>query len=312
MKIINDFDLRKQAENLGVSIWKTPSFLFIVVGLINIIAMTATFFISRSYDEPRVIVVAEALVVSVIFIIGNFIIRQTEEMAKLNKLKSEFVSVTSHQLRTPLSAIRWETELMLTKFNEGLNDKQRGSVATINILANRMTRLVNDLLDVTKIDQGKLLLNKDEVDIVEVITDVAGNFSALAGAKNIQIIVNKKGEVQNVIADKERIRLVVENLLSNSIKYTLARGRIEIGLSRTGNFLVFSIKDDGVGIPKEQQSQIFNKFFRSSNITRYQTDGTGLGLYIAKSIIEQSGGKIWFDSRENIGSVFNFSLPLYR
>ncbi|MFA5994484.1 MAG: hypothetical protein WC823_06010, partial [Parcubacteria group bacterium] len=106
MKIINDFDLRKQAENLGVSIWKTPSFLFIVVGLINIIAMTATFFISRSYDEPKVIVVAEALVVSIIFIIGNFIIRQTEEMAKLNKLKSEFVSVTSHQLRTPLSAIR--------------------------------------------------------------------------------------------------------------------------------------------------------------------------------------------------------------
>ncbi len=312
MKIINDFDLRKQAKNLGVSIWKTPSFLFIVMGLINVIAMTATFFISRRYDEPGIVVITEALVVSLIFIIGNFIIRQVEEMAKLNKLKSEFVSVASHQLRTPLSAIRWETELMLTKLNVGLNEKQRNSIATINILADRMTRLVNDLLDVTRIDQCKLILNKESVNILDVVDRVVCDFFSLASAKNIKVIVNKKGKITDAIADKEKIKLAIENLLSNAIKYTQARGKIEINISKSRGFLVFSIKDNGVGIPEAQQSQVFNKFFRSSNVVRYQTEGTGLGLYITKNIIEQSGGKIWFKSKEHTGTIFNFSLPLYR
>lgn len=310
MKIVNDLNLRKQAEELGVSVWRTPSFLFIVMGAIIVAAMTATYFISKRYDEPEILIGAESLVVSIIFIIGNSIIRQVEEITKLNKLKTEFVSVASHQLRTPLSAIRWETELLLAKLNHGLTEKQEKSIGTINILATRMTRLVNDLLDVTRIDQGRLVLKREKVDMAEAVDDIIDSLLPLAKAKKLSIIVHKKNKLLNALSDQEKIRLVIENLISNSIKYTQARGKIEIGLSKGGGFLVFSIRDDGVGIPKQQQKQVFTKFFRSDNVVKYQTEGTGLGLYIAKSIVEQSGGKIWFQSKENVGTVFSFSLPL--
>jgi len=310
MKIVNDLNLKKQAADLGVSVWRTPSFLFIVMGVVIIAAMTATYFISKHYDEPEVLIGAESLVVSIIFTIGNLIIRQLNEMAKLNKLKTEFVSVASHQLRTPLSAIRWETELIMAKLNSGLTDKQAKSINTINILATRMTRLVNDLLDVTRIDQGRLVLKKEQFDLVEAVEEIADNLLPLAKAKQLHIVINKKGKLKNIIGDNDKIKLVIENLLSNSIKYTKNRGKVEIGISRSSGFLVFSIRDNGVGIPKEQQKQVFNKFFRSDNVVKYQTEGTGLGLYIAKNIIEQSGGKIWFQSIEQVGSIFNFSLPL--
>ncbi len=308
MKIVNDLDLKKQAKDLGTSVWKTPSFLFIVMGAIIIVAMTATYYIAR-YDQPEILVGAESLVVAILFIIGNSVIGKVEEMAKLNKLKTEFVSVASHQLRTPLSAIRWETELLLSKLNCGLNDKQCKSLNNINILANRMTRLVNDLLDVTRIDQGRLVLKKEKVDVLEQVKGVLDNLAPLANDKKISIVLSKRGRVLTATGDGEKIKLVIENLLSNAIKYTHARGKIEMKLYKSGGFLVFSIRDNGVGIPQNQHKQVFDKFFRSDNIVKYQTEGTGLGLYISKNIIEQSGGRIWFQSRENTGSVFNFSLP---
>jgi signal transduction histidine kinase len=317
MIIENDFNLKKQARDLGVSVWKTPSFLFIVMGAIIIIAMTATYFVSQKYDQPEILVGAESLVVAIIFIIGNSIIRQVEEIAKLNKLKTEFVSVASHQLRTPLSAIRWEAELMLTKLNKGLNEKQKKSIESMNLLATRMTRLVNDLLDVTRIDQGRLMLKKEKVNMVELAGEVVTELLSLVKEKNLKIAFknNSKSKINNnkslnVLSDRERLKLVMENLFSNSIKYTKSGGKIEIDVDKSRGFIIFSICDNGVGIPKEQQAQVFSKFFRSDNVVKYQTEGTGLGLYIAKNIIEQSGGRIWFQSREDTGSVFNFSLPM--
>lgn len=317
MEIVNDLNLKKQAESLGISVWKTPSFLFILMGIIIIVAMTATYFISRNYDQPEILIGAESLAVSIIFIIGNFIIRQVEEMAKLNKLKTEFVSVASHQLRTPLSAIRWETELMLSKLNKGLDKRQCKSIATIGLLATRMTRLVNDLLDVTRIDQGRLMLRREMVDVSRVLADLMDELVPLAKEKKIKVIFKdnckkstSKCKQFRAFSDKERLRLVIENLFSNAVKYTQAGGKIEIKLVRNHGFVVFSIHDNGVGIPKKQHEQVFTKFFRSDNIVKYQTEGTGLGLYIAKNIVEQSDGRIWFQSREHVGSVFSFSLPI--
>lgn len=310
MKVTNDFDLKKQADELGVSVWKTPSFLLIVMGMIIIAAMTAIYFISREYDQPEILIGVESTVVVIILIIGNSIIRQVEGMARLNKLKTEFVSVASHQLRTPLSAIRWETELLLSKFGCGLDEKQCKSIEIINTLATRMTRLVNDLLDVTRIDQGRLILRKEKVDMAEIVDEIAESLLLLVKAKNLHLTVNKKSKKTLVMADKDKIKLVIENLISNSIKYTADHGKIDIKLGVRDGFLVFAIRDNGVGIPKEQQIQVFSKFFRSDNAVKYQTEGTGLGLYIAKNIIEQSGGRIWFQSIEEVGSDFSFSLPL--
>lgn len=310
VRIINDFNLRKQSRELGISVWRTPSFLFLAMGGVIIAAMTATYFISKNYNSPELVALAECVVVAIIFIIGNSVIREVEQMAKLNKMKTEFVSIASHQLRTPLSAISWETELLLTKHAIGLSAKQKIGMENISLLSARMKRLVNDLLDVSRIDQDRLILKKEETNLKEIAEEVIRIIAPLAESKKTSVIFNKNLKLPNILGDKEKIKLAVENLISNAIKYTPEHGKIEVKLFENRDSLVFSIKDNGVGIPEEQQKMVFSKFFRSDNVIKYQTEGTGLGLYIAKNIIEQSGGKIWFQSKENVGTIFNFSIPI--
>ena len=122
--------------------------------------------------------------------------------------------------------------------------------------------------------------------------------------------LNIRKKLPLAICDPDKIKLVIENLISNAIKYTENEGKIEVKLFKQNNFLIFEIKDNGVGIPQIQIDRIFEKFFRSDNVVKYQTEGTGLGLYISKNIIEQSGGELWFKSIEGIGSDFFFSLPI--
>ena len=310
MKFINDLNLKKQAEELGVSVWRTPSFLFIVMGLVTMLVMTATYYVARNYDDPSVLIIAECVVVIIIFSIGNSIIRELEQMARTNKLKTEFVFVASHQLRTPISAIRWETELLLTKRSVGLNAQQKESIERIEVLSNRMTRLVADLLDVARIDQGKLMLRTNRIDSLPIIQEVLKSLEPMIKEKNLRIIFNQDQKIAPIVGDPGKIKLVFENLISNAVKYTLNHGKIEIKVERVKCFLVFSIIDNGVGIPENQQELVFDKFFRSDNVVKYQTEGTGLGLYIAKNIVEQSGGKLWFKSKEDVGSIFSFSLPV--
>jgi signal transduction histidine kinase len=310
MRFVNDLNLKKQAEELGVKVWQTPSFLFLMLGIVTIAIMTATYLISKTYDSPEFVIVSEVSVVILILVIGNSIIRIVDQMIRINKMKSEFVSVASHQLRTPLSAIKWETELLLSKFKKGLNQKQLKNVENIDMLSHRMIRLVNDLLDVARIEQKRLVLKKESVDLGKITEEITNEMMPIMKARNIEMVLSVNKKNIKVLGDGARLKMVVDNLLNNSIKYTTNRGKIEIKIGKKDNNLVFCIKDNGVGIPEEQQKRVFDKFFRSDNIVKYQTEGTGLGLYISKNIIEQLGGKIWFQSVENLGSIFSFSLPI--
>lgn len=309
LEFVNDLDLKKQAKDLGVSIWQTPSFLFILFGLATVVIMAATYFISKNYENPAILVISECLVVVVIFVVEMLVAGLIEQMIRLNKMKSEFVSIASHQLRTPLSAIKWETELMLKKFKKGLNKKQVKNIENIYVINQRMIHLVSDLLNVARIDQNRLILKKQKFDFIEIVKEIISEIIPKAKARNIEINLNIKKGLPLVFGDMEKVRLVIENLLDNAVKYTNSGGKIKITIFKSEQFLIFEVKDNGVGIPEEQAGHVFEKFFRSDNASRYQTDGTGLGLYIAKNIVEQLGGKIWFQSIENIGSVFNFSLP---
>lgn len=309
-KILDDFNIKKQADELGVSIWQAPSFLFMLMGLIIMIAMTAVYGVSRIYDSPELVVLSETLVVTILFTIGNVIIKSVEEMARANKMKSEFVSVASHQLKTPLSEMSWELELLLAKHQIGLNEKQLELINRLSVSASRMTKLVGDLLDVARIEQGKFVLLKEEFDLEEVIREAIKDDQVYARACGVEIEFKTRGRVPAVVGDKRKIGVVVDNLVSNAVKYIEKRGNVEIILTADKKSVAVSIKDNGVGIPKSQQEKIFQKFFRSDNVVKYQTEGTGLGLYIAKNIIEQSGGKIWFRSAEGEGTTFSFSLPI--
>lgn len=309
MKFVNDLNLKKQADDLGIKVWQTPGFLFILFGLIAVFIMTAIYFISKNYDNPEVLIIAESLVVIVVMIIGTAVVRLVDQITRINKIKSEFVSIVSHQLRTPLSAIKWETELFLSKFKKELNKKQVKDIENIANLNQRMIKLVNDLLDVARIDQNRLIIRKEKFNFSKILEDIVKEFSPLAKNHNIEITLNIKKRLPLAFADPNKIKLAVENLLTNSIKYTNSGGKIEIKLFKEADNLVFEIKDSGVGIPEEQLKRVFEKFFRSDNAVKYQTEGTGLGLYIAKNIIDQSGGKMWFQSMEKVGSVFSFSIP---
>ena len=309
IKFVN-VDIRDEAKNLGVSVWQTPSFLFILLGLITIASMTATYFISDRYDSPEIVIVSECLIAIFIFSIGNYIIKGFEQVSLLNKMKSEFMSVASHQLRTPLSAMKWEIELLLSKLNEGLSLRQKEIINKIGDSNDKMIRLVNDLLDVIRLEQGRFALVNEDLDIAKLVGEVVEEVMPLAKAANVKIKVMAESGNFKIKGDRKRVKMAIENLVSNAVKYSINGGNIEIKVAPSGDNLVVSVKDDGVGIPGGQQDHVFEKFFRSDNITRYQTEGTGLGLYIAKNIIEQSGGKIWFKSRENSGSIFCFSLPI--
>lgn len=310
--LVDSFNIKKQAQELGVKTWQAPSFLFLLMGVIIIGAMFGVYWISKFYDSPEILVISEVSVVSVLFTIGNFIIKSIEEIAKANRMKSEFVSVASHQLKTPLTEANWQIELLLSAYAEGLTEKQREIVASISGSMRRMSRLVSDLLDVAKIEQGKLGLVSERVNVCKLVNEVVEDAKVLARASGSEIEVMERCERPEFMGDPRRIKMVIENLISNSVKYIGSRGRIEVAVSRLGESLKIEIRDNGVGIPKSQQHRIFQKFFRSDNVVRYQTEGTGLGLYIAKSIVEQSGGKIWFKSEEGRGTTFAFSLPAHK
>ena len=310
MEFINDLNLKKQARALGISVWQTPGFLFIIMGLAAACIMSAVFYLSKNYDDPAILVISESLVAAVVIVIGTSVARLIDQITRLNRMKSEFVSVASHQLRTPLSAIRWELELLLTKLKKGLNEKQLKNIESINILSLQMARLINDLLDVARIDQKRLYLKKVPIDLGKIAAEVVKDASILAKERGIEIIFASKKNLPKSMGDPERIKMAAENLVSNAIKYTSSGGKIEIKIVKRENKLVFSVKDNGVGIPEEQLGRVFDKFFRSDNAVKYQTEGTGLGLYIAKNVIEQTGGEIWFQSVENLGSIFSFSLPI--
>lgn len=310
MQIINDFNLKKQAEDLGIKIWQTPGFLFIIMGFVAMIIMASTYVISLYYDNPQVLIASECVVVSVIFIVGTSVSRFIGRMADLNRMKSEFVAVASHQLRTPISAIRWEIELLLTKLNKSLSAQQIEKLENIAALSHRMTRLVNDLLDVARIDQNKLILRKQNLDLAKLTQAMLKESVAVYEVRQIAVDLDVENNLPAVIGDSEKIKLVLDNLINNAFKYTISGGKIHIGLFKKDKEIIFEIDDNGVGIPEEQASRVFEKFFRSDNASKYQTEGTGLGLYISKNIIEQLGGRIWFQSIENVGSKFSFSLPM--
>ena len=309
-RVLDEFNLVKEADDLGVKVWQTPSFLFIIMGLVIVAAMTAVYVISENYNSPDVVALSECCVVALLFTIGNLIIRTVEEIAKANKMKTEFVAIASHQLKTPIAEINWQIELLLSKFATGFSEQQSEIVGEIAHSSEKMGRLVNDLLDVARIDQGQLALNKERIDICNLVREAVESQRKAALLANVELRDSCPVSPVEISIDKRRILVAFDNLVSNAIKYIDGKGIVEIFLEEKDGMVQVCVRDNGVGIPKEEQDQIAQKYFRSNNSIKNKTDGTGLGLYIAKNIVEQSGGTFWFNSTENIGSEFYFTLPV--
>ncbi len=237
------------------------------------------------------------------------VFRDVTKEREIDQMKSEFVSVASHQLRTPLTGIKWFSELMAkTKISQ----KTKEYLHEIIVSTERMVRLVDDLLNVSRIDTGrKFDIILKQIDIIQILQSVIQEQMPGAAIKKLKLTLAANVPKSMVLSiDELKMRQVFQNLVNNAIKYSKEKTAIEVGCDKSKkDEVVFYVRDHGVGIPKKQQVQVFNKFFRAENVITMHTDGTGLGLYIARAIVEAHHGRIWFESEENKGTTFFFSLP---
>ena len=238
------------------------------------------------------------------------VIRDNSAEFELNRLKTEFISITSHQLRTPLTGVKWFTELLLQEKTGKLNAKQKTYLTKILISNRNLTRLVSDLLDINHIETGrKYEIVKSKTDICDLIYKNIDDNKKIIEDKKIKIQYDKcKCPLINV--DKNKILQVINNILDNAIKYSKDKGKIILSCKKVNDKIVVSIQDFGHGIPEKEQERVFEKFYRGSNIKKVSTDGTGLGLYICKAIVEGHKGKIFFTSKLSKGTTFIFELPI--
>src|SRR3989338_9147524 len=229
------------------------------------------------------------------------------------RMKSELISIVAHQLRTPLAAIKWTLRMILDGDVGQITSEQKTFLEQGYASNDRMIFLINDLLNVARIEEGRFGYEFVETDLIALIEKNVANFQLAARSKNISLIFEKPAvETHRVTIDSSKIDLVFQNLIDNAIKYSLPGGRIELKAEpyKDRPFLLVSIKDSGIGIPSHQVPRVFTKFFRGDNVIRFQTEGTGLGMFIVKNIVRRHGGDIWVESEEGKGTTFSFTLPL--
>lgn len=302
----------------GLAWWQCPPFLFMAMGTLSIITMVLTSVLAaRYFEDPEYpTVIAVTIVAVLFFIIGNFVIEGFNKIAQANRMKTEFISIASHQLRTPLSVFKWTLDLIM----RDMDDAQKRAiikqeefdrlVGALSDSTERMARMVNALLDVSRIEAGTIVFDTQVFSIADLTRQEVENFKEISEGMKVKIVFDEPGQIRSVKADKLRTVMVIQNLIDNAMRYTPGEGVITVRVENEGEGLVkWSVADQGMGIPDGEKKRIFGKFFRAGNVTREKIMGSGIGLYIAKSIIEKSGGKIGFESHEGKGSTFWFTLP---
>ncbi len=244
---------------------------------------------------------------------GAIIFHDITFLKEIDRMKTEFVAVASHQLRTPLTAIKLFTDMMLRGETGKINKEQKEYLENVNESTERMVRLVNDLLNVTRIESGRLRVEPQEIEIKNLLKNIIAETKPLAANRQQKIIFKDNNvSIPKVKLDQNLVRQVFHNLIINAIRYSPEKtGNISIILSQDNKkTFTVAVHDNGIGIPKKAQKRIFEKFYRADNAIKSITEGTGLGLYVSKMIVESSGGKIWFESAKGKGSSFYVCMPI--
>lgn len=234
---------------------------------------------------------------------------QNKRLRELDRLKDEFLSLVSHELRTPLTSIRGYLDLVLDEEAGELNAEQRRFLQAVERNSGRLLRLVGDLLFVAQADAGRLSLEQAKVDLAGLAADCVEGAAPAAAEKSITLVLDAT-PVPAFVGDRGRLAQVLDNLVSNALKFTPEGGTVEVSTKLTGNRVSIEVSDTGIGIPVADQPRLFERFFRSSVAEDQAIPGTGLGLAIVKAIVEAHGGEIMLDSKEGRGTTFRVDLPL--
>jgi len=302
------------AGRIGGIAWMSALFATIItVGLLNIFKI-----IQLPYSRTTL----RQLVISLVIVsVGIYAYQRAREMAIRRKAevehsKSEFVTLASHQLRTPISAIAWDSELLLSGDLWKLTANQLRYLQQIAHSNNRMAALVDAMLMASRLEIGSLPISPETVDVTTLTREVLqAQKKAFPLYKHLKIQEDYSPLLKPMLADPVVIKTILFNLIANAFKYTPAKGIITIQIAPSAEKLtgletiLIKVTDTGYGIPRKDQARIFTKLFRADNVKHKDTDGTGLGLYIVKALTEYTGGRMWFISRENKGSQFYVLLP---
>lgn len=232
---------------------------------------------------------------------------RTREVSML-KSKSEFIEVAAHQLRTPLTSINWIFESLA---KEQMPDSQKEMVDMGVIAAGNILKTVNDLLDVSQIEEGRYGYKFQDMDMNAFVEEVLSQMMAYAKEMGINLYLKKSESPITVSIDPQKLSIVFENLVSNAIKYNIENGDVTVEVAPMAEkpYVEVTVRDTGIGIPGDEIQRLFTKFFRADNAQKTVADGTGLGLYITKNIVRRHGGDIWAESQLNRGSIFHITIP---
>ena len=235
--------------------------------------------------------------------------QQTRERV-MSQMKSEFISIAAHQLRTPLSAVKWTIKMMTDGDLGAISKEQREFLERGYQVNERMIALVGDLLNVARIEEGRFGYRFTPVDFIDYISEFIKRYAQQARSQNIEVVFEPpQTSLPKLNIDTSKMDLVLQNLLDNSIKYSYRGGVVRVFITMLPQFVEITVADNGVGIPKHQIHRVFTKFFRGDNVVRLQTEGSGLGLFIVRNIIKNHGGDIRVESEENKGTKMIFTLP---
>ena len=236
--------------------------------------------------------------------------RANDRLRNLDQMKTDFVSVATHQLRTPLSAIKWTLSMLLKGDLGPLNDEQKTFLMKAYESNDRMVALLGEMLISDQIESGKMQSSTMTSNVPNLPENLLLELQGLAEKKKVNLHFEHPAAVYAPISiDPRHLRAVLQNLLENAIKYSKSGGDVTLHIEEVGPQTLFAVSDTGIGIPLDAQKNIFTRFFRAPNAIRIETDGSGLGLFIVKSILEKSRGTIQFKSEEDKGTVFTISLP---
>lgn len=228
----------------------------------------------------------------------------------IDTAKSEFVALATHQLRTPIAAIRWNVELLNKNLGGAKSEKQNKYIGKIDRNVHKMIHLINDFLSVSKLEMGTYAAETETVNLTEYMTSILDEFDEKITSKLITLKRTDNPPNIHITTDRRLFHIIVSNLVSNSVKYLNANGELTVSYDVSGGVMKLVVADNGIGIPENELSNLFTKFYRASNAQSHQTEGTGLGLYIVKQSVENLGGTIQVTSAENEGARFEVTMPV--
>jgi len=311
-RALHQLNLVKVCREYKVSLWECPQFLFVIMGFVIIVSILGTYFVGRLYADPMVVVVIIMGVTAVLFIMSYVVLNSFERIARTSKEKSEFISLMSHEMRNPLSSVKWQLDLLLSaKPEEPIDSKElKNALSAMSEQNHYMISIVNKLLEMNRFEAGVLALNPSKFFLGQLVREIVSKHTEKAAYMKINLVFFPAEEDFEVFADRDKIAAVLGHMIENAINYSHDAGKVTVSFEKANGDVRCSVGDEGIGIPETESKRIFSKFFRGETSKKYKTEGLGVGLYLVKTIVEANKGKVGFSSIEGRGSTFWFVLPV--